>query len=138
MRSCEDILPELNGFMSSLPADKEAKKKTVNNFLTLLKEKGCTESDEYEMLIDTIISIDNTIDAVLAKAQLLQVKKRFKESIGVYRDAIEMTELDSIKNEIMLSILNIQYADMNAYKTCLLYTSPSPRDATLSRMPSSA
>ena len=81
--------------MSSLPADKEAKKKTVNNFLTLLKEKDVLESDEYEMLIDTIISIDNTIDAVLAKAQLLQVKKRFKESIGVYRDAIEMTELDS-------------------------------------------
>ena len=25
-----------------------------------------------------------------------------------------------------------------AYKVCLLYTSPSPRDATLSRMPSSA
>ena len=25
-----------------------------------------------------------------------------------------------------------------AYITCLLYTSPSPRDATLSRMPSSA
>ena len=24
------------------------------------------------------------------------------------------------------------------YSTCLLYTSPSPRDATLSRMPSSA
>ena len=24
------------------------------------------------------------------------------------------------------------------YETCLLYTSPSPRDATLSRMPSSA
>ena len=26
----------------------------------------------------------------------------------------------------------------NQYKDCLLYTSPSPRDATLSRMPSSA
>ena len=26
----------------------------------------------------------------------------------------------------------------NAYAGCLLYTSPSPRDATLSRMPSSA
>ena len=25
-----------------------------------------------------------------------------------------------------------------AFRTCLLYTSPSPRDATLSRMPSSA
>ena len=30
---------------------------------------------------------------------------------------------------------NFPYAD---YRNCLLYTSPSPRDATLSRMPSSA
>ena len=29
-------------------------------------------------------------------------------------------------------------ADVAKFKTCLLYTSPSPRDATLSRMPSSA
>ena len=28
--------------------------------------------------------------------------------------------------------------DVQRFKTCLLYTSPSPRDATLSRMPSSA
>ena len=28
--------------------------------------------------------------------------------------------------------------DGSEFKTCLLYTSPSPRDATLSRMPSSA
>ena len=28
--------------------------------------------------------------------------------------------------------------DRNKIKSCLLYTSPSPRDATLSRMPSSA
>ena len=32
---------------------------------------------------------------------------------------------------ILLSVLGL-------YMTCLLYTSPSPRDATLSRMPSSA
>ena len=28
--------------------------------------------------------------------------------------------------------------NVNQFPTCLLYTSPSPRDATLSRMPSSA
>ena len=117
VRSCDDILPELNGFMSSLPQDKEAKKKAVSNFLKLLKEKGCTESNEYEMLIDTIISIDNTIDAVLAKAQLLKVKKRFKESISVYQTAVQMTELDSIKNEIMMDVLDIQYSNLNAYRT---------------------
>ena len=32
----------------------------------------------------------------------------------------------------------IKYPDTVDEKTCLLYTSPSPRDATLSRMPSSA
>ena len=30
------------------------------------------------------------------------------------------------------------YTRPDLFKTCLLYTSPSPRDATLSRMPSSA
>ena len=34
-------------------------------------------------------------------------------------------------------IINMFGVD-NKHKSCLLYTSPSPRDATLSRMPSSA
>ena len=33
---------------------------------------------------------------------------------------------------------NAKYTDNIEHNTCLLYTSPSPRDATLSRMPSSA
>ena len=37
------------------------------------------------------------------------------------------------------ALLNASGADVTAFDiTCLLYTSPSPRDATLSRMPSSA
>ena len=32
----------------------------------------------------------------------------------------------------------VNFDDANEAYTCLLYTSPSPRDATLSRMPSSA
>ena len=42
-------------------------------------------------------------------------------------------EFDSNGNEIY-------YEDSNGYwcKSCLLYTSPSPRDGLLSRMPSSA
>ena len=32
----------------------------------------------------------------------------------------------------------IFYCNQRGIDTCLLYTSPSPRDATLSRMPSSA
>ena len=35
-------------------------------------------------------------------------------------------------------ILKAHYPYLAVFRVCLLYTSPSPRDATLSRMPSSA
>ena len=37
-----------------------------------------------------------------------------------------------------MEILYLRNSDIPQYLDCLLYTSPSPRDATLSRMPSSA
>ena len=36
------------------------------------------------------------------------------------------------------AVTNISVATSDRYKDCLLYTSPSPRDGLLSRMPSSA
>ncbi|MBL6660096.1 MAG: hypothetical protein ISP70_01235 [Crocinitomicaceae bacterium] len=117
VRTCDDILPELLGFMSDLPQEKDKKKKAVTNFLNLLKEKQCTESDEYAMLIDTIISIDNTVDAVLAKAELLKVKKKYKESIEVYRTALDMADNDTLKGDVQLSILEIQYNNLNSFKS---------------------
>ena len=39
-------------------------------------------------------------------------------------------------SQLMFGIIQVIVA--LKYKSCLLYTSPSPRDATLSRMPSSA
>ena len=40
---------------------------------------------------------------------------------------------------LIIVTVNCENADQIAqYGACLLYTSPSPRDATLSRMPSSA
>ena len=48
---------------------------------------------------------------------------------------------DEVANAIVAQMLFLQSdnpkADIHFY-ICLLYTSPSPRDATLSRMPSSA
>ena len=87
---------------------------------------------------------------------------------SVFREKItgQETELSKLENEVLslISDLNLQkqeYDNLNAKNlainkslkeqielnerksleiknTCLLYTSPSPRDATLSRMPSSA
>lgn len=117
VRTCDDILPDLAGFMSALPQEVEAKKKAVNNFMTLLKDKGCTSSKEYEMLVDTIIKIDNSIDAVLAKAQLQKAKKQYANTITTLNQAKGMSTDATQKEEIEFMILEIQYHDQDAYNT---------------------
>ena len=57
--------------------------------------------------------------------------------IGVNLDAIERGEDRLIFKETMKS-LGIDMPQSELAYTCLLYTSPSPRDRTRSRMPSSA
>ena len=42
------------------------------------------------------------------------------------------------KSTLLNLIAGIDLPDQGEVRICLLYTSPSPRDATLSRMPSSA
>ena len=51
-----------------------------------------------------------------------------------------MLNEDELRDAVLLVFANKQDLPnaMNAADICLLYTSPSPRDATLSRMPSSA
>ena len=55
-----------------------------------------------------------------------------------YVDYIKPERLSSVEFGYKGVIGDVLLADVNYYNTCLLYTSPSPRDATLSRMPSSA
>ena len=51
-----------------------------------------------------------------------------------------LTEINSQDGSVVEvgALLGSVSAEGRAVKSCLLYTSPSPRDATLSRMPSSA
>ena len=43
-----------------------------------------------------------------------------------------------VRNGAERAVVVAKFADAEIKRICLLYTSPSPRDATLSRMPSSA
>ena len=49
-----------------------------------------------------------------------------------------LEEIEVRKNELGLNPLPIDSEELLAEIICLLYTSPSPRDRTRSRMPSSA
>ena len=132
VRTCADILPELKGFMSTLPVEVNLKKSTVNNFISLLENKGCSDSKEYEMLIDTLISIDPSIDAVLAKAKLLRAKKRYSESIATLKNAKTMTTDAEKKEEIEFMIAEIQFSSGSynaAYTTALSVSGKNRSDA---------
>ena len=82
----------------------------------------------------------------LNPAELIQVKKQGGAIPGadLRRFILDYTQ-GSISNETMTDLLTVIYNNgMTSEETftltesCLLYTSPSPRDGLLSRMPSSA
>ena len=64
---------------------------------------------------------------LILEANREYAKGRFTEALPLYEEALCM-ELDS----------RTRFVVLRNQGRCLLYTSPSPRDATLSRMPSSA
>ena len=80
-------------------------------------------------------TIDNIND--LNKSDFLSVFGNvFEKTESV---AMEAFELKPFKNfeDIVFKMLDI-YENYEKNKICLLYTSPSPRDGQLSRMPSAA
>jgi len=69
--------------------------------------------------------------------------KRITETLGLVRGSTIRAR--NVGHDIMASLRNIVGGEVKDYtvmlaqaRDCLLYTSPSPRDRTRSRMPSSA
>ena len=67
-----------------------------------------------------------------AKEVLLASRNRFALMHELRDDAEPTLE------QLLAKLMPVDLVLIEGYKSCLLYTSPSPRDATLSRMPSSA
>ena len=62
-------------------------------------------------------------------------------AVGTNRQKSETMQVDqrvALAEEVLGHLENVEVTSFDSLLTCLLYTSPSPRDATLSRMPSSA
>lgn len=113
---CESVLPEIRSFMNDLPQEVETKKATVNNFMALLEKKECTKSDEYAMLVDTIIKIDPSVDAKLAKAKLQLAKGQTSGAVQTFKEALKMTDDAEKKSEIEYKIA-LTYLNTGSYKT---------------------
>ena len=83
-----------------------------------------------------IIQIDGIIQSPLFKRN---IDIALDQAVGVGTTTIFVTGITSITANDLVNIDNeILEITGVGVGSCLLYTSPSPRDATLSRMPSSA
>ena len=92
--------------------------------------------ERYEKFVDAVTS-DASTDFVSLSDRLVEldekganIERLLTAGVGINAEGGEFLEI--IKKMIF------QGKPFNEANHCLLYTSPSPRDATLSRMPSSA
>ena len=102
--------------------------------------KPLIRTDRFEYFDDQMIKIgedwDEKIQTELSQAKVIVaiVSQHFFGSDYIFTKELPLA-VEKAKNE---GALLIQIVVRECYIPCLLYTSPSPRDGLLSRMPSSA
>jgi len=123
VRSCDDILPDLKGYMENLPTDPEVKKASVLNFIELLEKKECTESPEYFELIDIYVELDpQSFDAQIMKAKALLAQNKYSSAISALNTAKGLAPDDTKKEEVTYEIARAQYQSgsyTSAYNTAM-------------------
>ncbi|MBM3452349.1 MAG: hypothetical protein FJX84_04305 [Bacteroidetes bacterium] len=108
LKSCEDILPEISVFLNKLPSNKDQKLITVNNLISILEDKDCTSSNEYVILIDTLLNIDRSYKSLLVKAKLLSFKGNTTDAVNLFKEARGMAKNDAEKKTIEDEISKVQ------------------------------
>ena len=132
----EQIQPKLGGDI-----------KTVETFIDDLTEEPLVNQVIYlKMVWDSVLTNENLFGGSMddlkkqAKALLYEIDAELNNQppTSIQRFVV-YNYMTVVAEEYGIKALNQKYNKlMNGNFTCLLYTSPSPRDATLSRMPSSA
>ena len=120
-------------------------KETIEaEYKSALKSKDKIKISTYRLILSSIKDLDianrsgpnkkDTDDEDIKKLLKKMVKQR-AESIEIYKknNRTDLLEVEQNEQEILTAFLPKQLGE-----DCLLYTSPSPRDISGSRMPSSA
>ena len=75
---------------------------------------------------------------LLSKSKMENSPSAWQDTREGYFRAYGAFKADQVIDSLNTKALNHYEAGIRHFKVCLLYTSPSPRDGLLSRMPSSA
>ena len=66
-----------------------------------------------------------------------EIVARISDKLGIEKVDVQLT-VESLMQEVISSLESGENVYLRGFGSCLLYTSPSPRDVEESRMPSSA
>ena len=83
-----------------------------------------------------MVAASVVVPTLLGAFGIIRIMTNLKFIVDEMDDKMAKTAYGQEIKSVPISALKLVFAGM--YVICLLYTSPSPRDATLSRMPSSA
>ena len=104
-------------------------------FITLLSI-SCTENDNNSSTdgYDRSSLLSNVVDNIMIPAHqnFDSQLELFESAVNSFGQDMSISNLELMQNQFIEAYKAWQHID------CLLYTSPSPRDTLLSRMPSSA
>lgn len=114
INTCEDILPEMPKFMSTLPENKDSKKALMLDMGSLLSELGCQKSDEFKNLVNTLYELDQEDPDVIAL--YLEAADDPRAKIDAYEKLLSNATTDEAKNKYRYEIA-LAYFQLNSYQT---------------------
>ena len=107
-------------------------------------EKICKEMDiDISLVGEEELKSSTCLRDVEGKLGLVEVRSKCLTNVIHDKLKYNWTKTEFIqhywlKELILIRLVKLEVKEMREFKNCLLYTSPSPRDLSTSRMPSSA
>ncbi|MDG1333931.1 MAG: hypothetical protein P8P74_16455 [Crocinitomicaceae bacterium] len=106
VESCEALLPEIPGYITNLPEDKEAAITSIQKMLTLLETKSCADSEEHLSLVNAWLERDpNSLEALTKKLSHMPGTK----AIPIIEEIMSKTDDPALKAELQYKKAYAQY-----------------------------
>jgi hypothetical protein len=113
VQTCDDLTPEIAGFIVSLPEDIEAAKVSLMSLIDLMETKKCEDTQEYMDLINAYLQRDPVSPKALEmKGKSLESENKYRDANAIYEKLIDLEEVtQERKDELKYKIVN------NLFKT---------------------
>ncbi|MFT6246397.1 MAG: tetratricopeptide (TPR) repeat protein [Crocinitomicaceae bacterium] len=108
VQTCDDLTPEIAGFIADLSEDVEAAKNSLMSLIDLMETKRCEDTQEYMDLINAYLERDpESLKALEMKAKILEKENKYREANVIYEKLIASPEItDERKAELKYKIVD--------------------------------